>query len=172
LRFLLGLTLSLLIGGCASSTKNFVSKDELFFKGGVYKTKEWRKEGLTFKRYSWYQDMSLLYDVLVSPIEKTSPFYSWLNESEKKWAGSCEEFYITLSYALDSKKISHIMFQNAYKQAGFEKVLLSNYSDHMRLHPKFVDHSLHLYSIYGLCRKAGAGEPFKVAFPSFKEITL
>jgi len=165
----------LLIGCSTPLSSNFTSKSELSLKGGVFQKKEWQEE-LKFKRYSWFQDVTMLHDLLLVKSGEMGPFSQWFNAYESKMANSCQEFYVALSYALDPKKLSQRMLLSNLSEHGFEKVLLSHFENHIRLHPRFVAHSLHLYSVYGLCRKSGnsknEGTQVFVDFPGFKRLAL
>lgn len=161
---------------CSSLTKNAVRQGETKFSGGVYKEEKWSSD-LTFNRYSWFNELTLLLDVLVADVGPFNPFHQWFSVQEKETIKSCENFRVVMSYALDSMRLSQTDFINQAQNVGYERVALPQFKSYLRLHPEYDRQSFQLYDIYGLCQKKGIsldleGSKIPVALPSFPEILI
>ena len=120
----------MLLGGCSNLSKNFSKKGEFNLRGGKFQNSEW-KEILSFKRYSWYHEVTMLYDMMLSRLDSKSPFYDWLSNGEKKTINSCDDFYVMLDYSLDSKRVSKKMVENDVKRVGYEKIVLKGFESYL-----------------------------------------
>jgi len=164
------ITLLFLFGvSCSQLSKNIVRKGNFKINHGVSGDEVW-KESLDFKRISWLQELSIVYEVLIAKIDKDSPFIAWFSEGEKKSALECPTFYITARYSKDSHKISHPMFQKEMLQNGLKEVSLPNFANSLRLHPNYETENLDLHKINGYCRTSSEG--VRVSFPSFRAVTI
>lgn len=156
---------------CSNLSKNLVSEGSFLLEGGVYKDKKWN-DNLVFKRVSWYQELTLLYDVIMARVDESSPFYLWFSEHEKRTITECDDFYVSLNYALDPDKISQGMFRAEMEKAGYDEFLLPRFASYLKLHPDFERLALKLYSIYGYCRHKESKGEIKIHFPGFEDKTL
>ncbi|GAB4013571.1 MAG: hypothetical protein Fur0010_10530 [Bdellovibrio sp.] len=164
--------ISLILLSCSSQTKNMISKGQLIVKGGVFKDKQWN-DSLVFDRVSWYKEMTLLYDALYTKPVVEGTFANWFSESELKAIRECPDSLIFVTYQLDNKRLSHLMFKDQLKKLGYEEFALENFGNNLRLHPNFEELALGPYKINGYCRKGGVLDAdLRVTFPGFQEIKL
>lgn len=170
--FLLVLILSaFFFSSCSNLTKNMTKVGSFVVRNGNYADKTW-KENLSFARYSWYQEMSLQYDVMLARIESNSSFNFWFSADELKQINECADFRIALLYTLDSKKIAHSAFFEQAEVANFHRIELMTFKKQLLMHPDSTENSLNLYQVYGLCKKTKDLKPIVINFPSFQEVTL
>lgn len=172
MKVILVLTIFLSLFSCSTQTKNMISTGEQTVKGGVYRNEKWQ-ESLIFKRYSWYKEMTLLFDALIVPVPTDNSFSKWLSDTEKSYSQSCQSALVVVTYFLDSKRLSYTMFKDQMKAAGYEEFSLDQFGKHLKLHPDFETLSLTLYKVQGFCRKGSVLDSKPViAFPGFSEISL
>lgn len=156
---------------CTSLSKNMSKKGTLSLYGGVFQDSHW-KEPLRFNRYSWYKELSLVFDLLVTKVDEKSPFYKWFSNTEKEYLEKCVEWYVSASYVMDNKRIGSSDFKDQYTKSGFERFALSSFKKHLVMHPNYETLSLQLYDVYGLCRKAPSENEFSISFPGFSKISI
>ena len=161
--------LSILMG-CSNLSKNMVKEGTFTLRGGKHENQTW-SESLTFRRYSWFHELTLFYDVMLADIPESSPFYQWFSPSEKRIISSCRQKKIAITYQMDSKKISDGMFEREIKKFGYSKYLVPQFEQSFNMHPDHENQSLQLYKIFVLCSKED-NRVAKVAFPSFREVDL
>lgn len=164
------LTFSLLFIACANLSKNSIKEGDFSIKRGVYKNQSW-DESLNFDRVSWYHELSLNFDLLITKVDSTSPFLNWLSPSEKALFNECKDHFLALTYHLDSDRISKRMFYSQMNEQGYKDYLIPNFARALKLHPDFEFLSLQLYQVSLLCNKDKAGE-LEVTFPSFRTVKL
>jgi hypothetical protein len=175
--FYLCLLFSILLMGCSSQSKNFTKDGQLKLRGGVYGSEQW-SQSLAFERYSWFHELTLLFDVLIVKGDQLGPFDSWLSASELSQSRNCEEFNIVLVYGSDSDKISEHTFFEQTRLYGYDRQHIADFGSHLKLHPDFERLSLQLYKPYGLCKKnlafdsASTPTTLRLNFPGFKEVTI
>lgn len=165
--------LLLLLSSCSNLSKNFTKDGDFVLRGGTFQSSKW-KDQLHFKRYSWYHEVTMLYDVILTRIDPRSPFYDWFSNSEKKSLATCSDAYVAFDYSLDSEKISQKMMQNDAKRSGYEKIALPSFKSHLKLHPDVEELSLQLYDVFGYCYKGEISNKNKifVRFPGFNEVVI
>lgn len=159
---------TLFLISCANQSKNLVVKDNIDLKGGVFQKKEWR-EKLNFKRVSWYNGLTLIFDGQLAELTPNSQFYNWTSEYEKRTIANCSTFYVAMIYSLSRRKISENMFIQEMKRNGFVKIQLPEFHSNLRLHPDFEKFSLQLYDVFGFCNKLEKKKAISIRFPGFKE---
>lgn len=164
------LSLSVLLSHCAHQSKNLISDGELVLYGGVKGQKKW-SDKLEFKRYSWLHEFTMWFDVSIASIGADSPFNAWINEDERSMLSSCRKWALTLSYALDSKKISEKDFLSQVRAQGIEQILLPRLASNISSHPDFDQLGLNRHHIYVLCQK-GPPLPLVVEFSGFESLHL
>jgi hypothetical protein len=175
--FLLSLLIILSVVSCSSQSKNFTKSGDLRLRGGVYGDERWN-DFLVLSRHSWFQELTLLFEVLVIPMEKLGPFESWLSPGELSQSRSCENFSVVLVYSADSSKISETSFFEQARLYGHDRQLIPDFGHHLKLHPDFDRLSLQLYKPYGLCKKSLAfgsdmnSTPLSLNFPGFNEVKI
>lgn len=168
--FFIALTLT----SCGSMSKNIVKRGEVSFQGGVYKESRW-DDSLDFERYSWFQELSLLFDLLVAKVPSESPFRQWFSSSEQTIINGCKDFRVVMTYFLDSSRISETMLWSQAAQAGYERVSLGHFGPYLKLHPQYNRQSFHLYHVEGLClpkNSEQSGTGFMVDFPNYSQVEV
>jgi hypothetical protein len=148
-----------------------VKEGSFSIKSGVHHNQKWG-EDLEFSRYSWYHELTLLFDVMVTTVDEKSPFFNWFSSDEKAVLGKCDDVLVVMSYALDSARISRRMFLNEAERYGYSEILIPSFSKAMKLHPDHEKQSLQLYSTTALCHKGEENkrEKISVRFPSYPEV--
>ncbi|MGB0453814.1 MAG: hypothetical protein ACPGJV_08865 [Bacteriovoracaceae bacterium] len=149
-------------------SQNLVKSGDFKLKSGQYGQNQWDSE-LEFKRFSWYSELTLIFDVFLSDFSEKNDFYNWFGESEKKAVNSCENPYIALSYHLDGKRFSKSQFYHQLREMKAEVIEVPQFSSNLRLHPDFEELSFNLYEAKLICSK-GKLEQFKVRVPSYKAV--
>lgn len=157
---------------CSNLTKNFVKKGELGFRGGTYRDDKW-DDTLSFSRTSWYHDMNLYFETLVvRPVEQ-SPFTRWFSENERTLISDCSDFFVAMTYSLDSDRISQTDFRLEMERNGYRTISIGNFKRNIMLHPDAQTISLDLYSVHGYCKlKDVPQSTIVVRFPGFLESTI
>ncbi|MCO4795188.1 MAG: hypothetical protein KC493_15835 [Bacteriovoracaceae bacterium] len=161
------------LASCSNLSKNFTKKGDFYLRGGHFQNSKWSKS-LKFDRYTWYHEVTMLYDMMLTKVDSDSPFYDWFSNSEKKLLASCTDFYLMLDYSLDSKKVSKKMVENDAKRSGFQKIVLRDFEKHLLNHPDVEELSLQLYETSGLCYRGEISnrEKILVRLPGFTEVPV
>jgi len=166
--------LAFFLSACATSnmSKNTTKDGNFILNGGRSGEKIWT-EALIFEHLSWYKELALLFDVYVTRLDRNSPFASWLSERELENLESCKDFLITVSYSLDPKRISSLMFLEEMKKQGFTRISLNSFNSYLKLHPDYESSTLQLYEVYGLCGTHKVKpEGISIQFPSFETLII
>ncbi len=166
-------TILLLLGSCASNlSKNFIKEGGQTVKGGFSKNVKW-DDKLNFKRYSWFHELTMMFDLMIVDLDENSPFYNWLSEDEKADVAQCNRFQVALIYNLDDKRISKKDLLVQIEEQGHEQLLLSHFTSNFKLHPDLESMSLQLYDIYGFCKKGiDSKSELSVLFPGFPNLVI
>ncbi len=164
------LIFSFFILSCSNLSKNTIKRGDFAIKRGVYKSETW-SDSLNFERISWFHELSLNFDLLVTKLDEKSPFMKWFSPSERELFNSCRDHYLVMTYHLDSDRISKRMFYTQMNDQGYKDFLVPNFERAIKLHPDFEFLSLQLYKLTLLCNKIGQGE-LEVTFPSFNTVKL
>ncbi len=138
--------------GCAITSQNRVVKGDFRLSGGTAKQVVW-SEAIIFERTSWYKQTSLVYEVLLAPLSKDSPFYVWFSDATKNALFSCASPYILLDYSLDSTLLPHSIIRKQLAQQGFSEIVIPQFSSEFKNHPQYKISNLTFYSLKGYCRK-------------------
>ena len=163
--------ISIFIFSCSNFSTNLVRRGELPLKGGRYGNQEWNQV-LPFKRLSWYQGMTLVFDLLYTKVEQGSPFYRWFSQSERETLEQCQDHYVVMSYELDSQNISRRKFLNKVEKFGHRRIYLGHFERYIQTHPGGESLSLSLYRTYGLCSRRHQKNDVILDFPGFKQVRL
>lgn len=156
----------LLFSGCSTLSKNMVKSGKVNLNGGVKGQKTWH-DTLEFNRLSWFQELTMYFDLLYTKVDSNNPFSHWFSTSERRMANSCKELYLVVSYSLDSKKISRNEFVQQMSKQGYKEIALPHFEQNLRLHPDYAQLSFGLYKFHGFCLKTQRSkEPFLI-FPGY-----
>ena len=152
---------------------NRADKMNVRLKGGTYEKKQW-SDTLEFKRTSFYAGAKLNHDVIITRLDKTSPFYNWMGE-QKSLLTDCTEVFVTLFYkdmnAFRAVPISYMRDQIIKR--GYEEIVIQNFAYNLRQHYAFGQWVLNDHKIYGYCNRSGIKtEKIHFSMPGFKEVNL
>ncbi|MBY0516846.1 MAG: hypothetical protein K2P81_08065 [Bacteriovoracaceae bacterium] len=172
----LGILFLIFISSCAAyRTFNQTTTGKVRFPGGVQGKEVW-DDAMYFRRASWYHGMTLYYDALIYTADEKSPFTRWFSPAEREYFQKCEKLLVTVNYAADATKISHVMFREQMRQNGFDDVVVNSFASYIRTHPTFQAWNLQNYKILGYCKrqtgKVGDINNLLVNFPSFTELKI
>lgn len=170
--FILIMAVIVYLSSCSGLSKNMVKRGNVHIKGGVYQNLKWEDQ-LIFNRLSWYKELTLFFDAKLARIDEKSPFNNWFSPSERELLFECDDYYVVLTYMLDAKKISKGMFLDQFRKQGYQKLYISSFESHLRLHPDNEKLSLNVYDVFALCRKKG-GEKAEstISFPGFNRVAI
>lgn len=158
----------LLLASCASYSENFVKEGELQLRGGRYQDQTW-SDNLRFQRVSWYQELSLLFELLYVDADNLGEFENWLSEQEKRDIEKCPRPYLTLSYALEPRKISRADFYRQVEKKGGTRFSLSHFRKFYSTHPDMERLSLRQYEMIGLCLP---DDGLSLHFPGYRPVFI
>lgn len=164
----------LLIFTISCSSVNRSRKDvatyTLALNGGVFHKKEWNDK-LIFKRYSWYAETILQYDILLAKLDADSNFAMWMEAGKYKME-NCQEFYIGLFYAKTGAAFSTSYLLGQIEQQQTKANILPDFSKHLEAHPNLRDWRLDGHKVLGLCRNDINKKPYVIEIPGFETFKL
>jgi hypothetical protein len=158
----------LAFASCANLTKNTVKEGPFLVKNGTAGDKTWY-ETLTLNRLSWYHELTLEFDLMMTSVAPQSSFNFWFSKDELEAIGKCGEFKIVLSYSRDTKVIQYSYLNEQLDFSGYRKIELPSFKKNFLQHPDAEMNSLRLYQVYGICRPDQNGKPLILSFPGFSE---
>lgn len=152
---------------------NRADKMNVRLKGGTYDKEQW-PDTLEFKRTSFYAGARLNHDVIITKLDKTSPFYKWMGD-QKSMLTDCTEVFVALFYkdinAFRAVPISFIRDQII--KTGFQEIVIQNFAYYLRQHYAFEQWVLNDHKIYGYCNRSGVKtEKIHLSMPGFKRVNL
>jgi len=160
---------SLMVVSCAHLSDTIVKKGSWSIEGGKFDDKKWN-DILSFRRVSWFQELTLVYDVFVADYRQDSNFNNWFSSFEKKQIEKCENFFIVVNYSQDSSKISHELFYQQMKQQGLEKIMIGGFFENFKMHSSYSAMSLKQYEVHGFCGLNNNG--ISIVFPGFNRVDV
>ncbi|OFZ27847.1 MAG: hypothetical protein A2381_07570 [Bdellovibrionales bacterium RIFOXYB1_FULL_37_110] len=169
--FLIVVLLGLVLIGCSSSTKNQINHNQFSIREGSYKNKKW-SDDLVFKRTSWFQEISMLFDVLASEINSSSPFFEWFSDFEKSEIHKCGHFVLILSYRLTDTRLSDGMFVGELKKLGYQMIEIPHFKDNLKLHPDYLNELLEHYKVRGACRTTQESSGLLISLPGYAPVNI
>lgn len=157
---------------CGSLSQNFIKTGKLKLNGGMQEKAKWT-DSIIFNRYSWFHELTLMYEVMIADYNLKSPFSNWFSRSQKISISECSSFKILMVYTLDSGKISKRTVMSSLEREGYKQISISDFKDSLQLHPDVENLSLQLYDIYGYCKKSTSlSSPIAVNVPSYPEVLI
>lgn len=156
---------------CTTLNKNMVKEGKYDITGGVFENLRW-EDTLTFKRVSWFKELTLTFDIFMVNIGKESPFYSWFSKDEKQVVESCLDSKVMLTYAWDPMQISREGFYSEVEKLGYERISIPNFHGHVKMHPNFARINVYLYKTSLICRRKIGDSKLVISFPGFNSVTL
>lgn len=168
--FLLLISFTLLTS-CSNLSKNFVKTGEFELRSGKANDKEW-DDDLLFKRFSWYKELTLVFDLLIVKVDENSPYYNWFSEGEKKAMKKCKQSYVAVSYFQDGRRISVKDMYNQFEALSHSRFAMPGFRANLKMHPDYEILRLQLYKVDGFCQESFQDNPLKLAFPGFNSVEI
>lgn len=168
--------LLLAFSSCASGPINKTQQNDIHMTGGHFERKSW-DDTLVFKKTSWYLGATLGYDLLLTRIDKSSPFNNWL-ESNSKDVQNCKEFYVGLIYSYNRSLMfdleSPVYIKNQISELGFKEISIPQFRSHLAAHTVFQQWNLKRYKIAGFCfdKMSSIPKEIPISLPGFKTINV
>ncbi len=168
----LGLALILLLSSaCSNLSKNFVRHGEFEISSGKAGNTQW-EDDLVFQRFSWYKELTLVYDILAVRIDKNSPYYNWFSQAEKEAMARCKDSFVAVTYAQDDEKISKQDMIDQFKDQAHSRFALREFKRNLKMHPDYEMLRLQLYKVDGICQESFEKKDLSLTFPGFKAQTI
>ncbi len=136
-------------------------------KGGRFLEKKWQNK-IIFKRYSWYKDLSLSFEILLGEIKKDSNFYSWISPENKEEIKKCEKLFISLIYYPDKHKKLYKLISQKLDKKGLKRVNLKRMEENLKMHPDLDQFFYHDYKNQFFCSKVKEHLKINIQLPGFK----
>lgn len=152
--------------GCAGflQQKQVINSD-ISLQGGVYHEKSWDDE-LKFKRVSWYDQATMLYDIIYTKLDESSPFVNWMG-SDRLTVSTCKTFWIALVYAKRNGLLNASGISQQITKAGYRDVIILDFAREFKSHQGFKDWRLSQHRIIGLCSNSEDDRPVELSLPGY-----
>lgn len=165
------LTLVLILSSCSFTKRNLIQKDKFEIYGGSAKGKKW-DDVMILKRVSWYLEMTLAFDLMLTEIDNKSEFFNWFSTSEKVAINKCKKSYLAIYYSNDYDYISKQDFLGLVKKKGYDEIVVNGFIGAFRLHHQYVSNSFKLYKTSVFCSRDVTQEDFVIEFPNYSPVKL
>ncbi|OUR96342.1 hypothetical protein A9Q84_08275 [Halobacteriovorax marinus] len=165
------LILSFALSSCSFTKRNLVQRDEFEIYGGSAHGKSW-DDSLTLKRASWYLEMTMAFDLLVTEIDDSSEFFNWFSTSEKVAINKCKKSYLAIYYSNDNDYISKKDFLANVKKRGLDEIVVNGFVSAFRLHHQYVLNSFKLYKTSVLCSRDTTHKEFIIEFANYPSVKM
>jgi hypothetical protein len=160
--------LLLTLVGCSNLSKNMTEEGSFYLSNGTFAEKTW-KEDLKFERYSWYQELTMQFDLMVTKISPQSSFNFWFSKDELATLNACSDARVVLAYSHDTKMIPYSSLYDQFDKSGFTRVELPEFKKQLLQHPDSIMGSLRLYHVLGFCKKSSTVNQILITFPGYPE---
>ena len=150
IRCVLFLSTLLLFISCGSNSISYVKEGSFTIKEGREGINHWDKE-LKFKRLSFLNGMTMVFDVLVSQSLRETEFKKWFSDREKKDIEKCAyPIYIGIFSGRDFLMDTDDVLNEVLKEEG--KILSSyGFIKNFSFHPSFKRNSFNIYRFEAIC---------------------
>lgn len=172
MKLVLSLIAMTIMASCSHySNRTYTTTGEITFKGGVFGTQTWT-DTMTFKRNSWFSEVTMEYDVLLHELKADSKFTKWLGMDDK-FIKSCPKLYIGFIYA-NSYKGKTVSEMNAKLEAlGYDSISLVNFEENIKAHSRYNEKNLGQYTFSGYCLKEKENiNEQSIQIPGYSNINL
>ncbi len=156
---------------CSSLSHNMIQTGDLSFQGGRFNDKEW-SDRLTFKRVSWFKELSLEVDALIYTVDKKSPFYNWFSSEEQRSISNCHQYLVALVYTALEGNIKKSDFKDQMKENGYSDQQIPSFTHNLKGHPEFSQKALMQYRVVGFCREIGTTSKLRFHLPNYAEAAI
>ena len=162
------LLLGIFFISCSNLSKNNTQEGKLILKNGVFADKSW-KEDLVFQRSSWFHELTLTFDLMLTPFSAKSSFNYWFSKDELDTLTKCADSRVVLAYSLDTKEIPYSALYEQLEKSGFIRFELFEYKKYLLAHPDAQLNELRLYHIFGICKKEADSKSLIINLPGYLE---
>lgn len=169
------LILTLLTLCACSSYRGHNRTDKMLvrLKGGIYEDQKW-DDTLIFKRTSFYEGAKLNHDMIITKLDKTSPFYQWMGD-QKSILDNCTEVFVALFYkdmnAIRAVPISYMRDQII--KTGLQEITIQNFAYYLRQHYAFDEWILTDHKVYGYCNRSGVKtRKIHMTMPGYRRVNI
>jgi len=174
LRLFLFSSILFLISCSSYKGHNRVDRMNVRFTGGIYKHQKW-DDTLTFKRVSFYTGAKLAHDLLITRLDKTSPFYQWMGD-QKSTLSDCTEVFVTLMYKdlnnID-KSVPLSYMRDQVEKKGFSEIVIQDFAYQVREHYAFKQWLLNDHKINAYCNRSGIKtKRIHLSMPGFEKVNV
>ena len=142
-----------------------------YLKGGRFLEKKWQDK-IIFKRYSWYKDLSLSFDLLLGEFKKDSGFYSWVSPNIRTKIKKCEKLFISFIYYPSKHKMFYQLVSNTLDKKGLKKVKLEEVEENLKMHPDLDQFFNHNYINQIFCSKVKKTLEIETQLPGFENVKI
>jgi hypothetical protein len=153
---------------CSNLSKNIVEEGTFYISNGIFAEKSW-KEDLKFERYSWYHELTMQFDMMVTKISPQSSFNFWFSKDELTALNNCKDARIVFAYSDDTKIIPYSSLYEQFDTKGFSRIELVEFKRQLLQHPDSTMNSLRLYHVLGFCRQSDNIKQLVINFPGYSE---
>lgn len=164
----LSLLVMLMLFGCSNLSKNIVDEGTFYLSNGTLADKTWN-EDLSFQRYSWYHELTMQFDLMVTKVSAQSGFNFWFSKDELASMNNCKDARLVLAYSLDTKIIPYSMLYDHFDRSGYARIELPEFKRQLLQHPDSTMNSLRLYHVLGFCKKNLTSNQLVINFPGYSE---
>tara|TARA_Y100001970_G_C14210947_1_gene846875 strand:+ start:1600 stop:2055 length:456 start_codon:yes stop_codon:yes gene_type:complete len=144
---------------------------EFTLKEGRLLEKKWQDK-IIFKRYSWYKDLSLNFEILLGEIKRDSNFYSWVLPETKEIIKKCNKLFVSLFYYPSKHKKFYKLMNKKLDKKGLKKVRLKRVEENLKMHPDLDQFFYHNYTNQFFCSESKKNKTIIVQFPGFKIVKI
>ena len=152
---------------CASyKSRNQIYTSDIDFRGGVSGDQVW-EDSLVFERISWFYDATVKYEILLSKLDQSSPFASWLG-ADRLNLTTCENFYIGILYTDINAQHGTSFLVSQLSKSGLTEHSVLAFSYNIKAHQNFKDWKLDRHKILGFCSKSKSEDGIQVTIPGYQ----
>ena len=145
----------LFVTSCSSLSVSTVKESNYTIAEGRLGNDIWQ-EDLVFKRFSWFYELTLLYDFYIAEVPKESNYRRWLTAGESVSSNNCKRFYVAAVYAARDNRVNQ---NDLWKQFDTKRVQFTNvngFYEHLSFSENFLTNSFNLYRFWGICVKSNS----------------
>ena len=150
IRLFLLLVIAQIISACSSNTISYVKEGSFTVKEGREGINRWNSK-LHFKRLSFLNGMTMVFDVLASENLKESKFKKWFSDRERKEIESCAyPIYVGIFSGRDFLMDTDDILNEVLKKGG--KIMSSyGFIKNFSFHPSYKRNSFNIYRFEAIC---------------------
>ena len=157
-----------LITSCSSLSVSMVKEGTFTLSSGILNETTW-DEKLEFKRYSWFYELSMMYDLLITPISINSNYKRWFEKSEAISANNCSRFYIAAVFSSRDRRSNSNDIWNNFNIDDLQITNVNGFYRNLSFSSSYSVNSFNLYKFWGICVKNAGGEiPIEISIPGYK----